>query len=109
MTYTPSQLNQYIKGRMDSDPILSKILVRGELSNYKFYPSGHHYFSLKDGEGAIRCVLFRGNAAGLRFRPENGMQGDCVRAGQRISQGRTVSALLLRPHPRRGGRPPCGL
>ena len=82
MTYTPSQLNQYIKGRMDSDPILSKILVRGELSNYKLYPSGHHYFSLKDGEGAIRCVLFRGNAAGLRFRPENGMQ---VIASGRVS------------------------
>ena len=82
MTYTPSQLNQYIKGRMDSDPVLSKILVRGELSNYKLYPSGHHYFSLKDGEGAVRCVLFRGNAAGLRFRPENGMQ---VIASGRVS------------------------
>ena len=48
--------------------------MRGELSNYKCYPSGHHYFSLKDAEGAIRCVMFRREAAGLRFRPENGMK-----------------------------------
>lgn len=82
MTYTPTQLNQYIKGRMDTDPILSKILVRGELSNYKMYPSGHHYFSLKDSEGTVRCVMFRGNAAVLRFRPENGMQ---VIAAGRVS------------------------
>ena len=82
MTYTPTQLNQYIKGRMDTDPILSKILVRGELSNYKMYPSGHHYFSLKDSEGTVRCVMFRGNAAALRFRPENGMQ---VIAAGRVS------------------------
>ena len=82
MTYTPTQLNQYIKGRMDTDPILSKILVQGELSNYKMYPSGHHYFSLKDSEGTVRCVMFRGNAAALRFRPENGMQ---VIAAGRVS------------------------
>ncbi|UQT47575.1 exodeoxyribonuclease VII large subunit [Flavonifractor plautii] len=48
--------------------------MRGELSNYKAYPSGHHYFSLKDAEGAIRCVMFRREAMGLRFRPENGMK-----------------------------------
>ena len=82
MTYTPTQLNQYIKGRMDTDPILSKMLVRGELSNYKMYPSGHHYFSLKDSEGTVRCVMFRENAAALRFRPENGMQ---VIAAGRVS------------------------
>ena len=71
---TPSQVGQYIKGFMDRDRVLSGLLVRGELSNYKMYPSGHHYFTLKDGEGALRCVMFRGDAASLRFRPENGMQ-----------------------------------
>ena len=50
------------------------IFVRGEISNYKLYPSGHHYFTLKDAEGAMRCVLFKGNALRLRFRPENGMK-----------------------------------
>ncbi len=71
---TPSQVGQYIKGFMDRDPILSSLMVRGEVSNYKVYPSGHHYFTLKDGEGAVRCVMFRREAVSLRFRPENGMQ-----------------------------------
>lgn len=62
--------------------MLSHILIRGELSNYKIYPSGHHYFTLKDGECAIRCVMFKGSAAHLRFRPENGMK---VVAAGRVS------------------------
>lgn len=71
---TPSQVGQYLKSMMDRDRLLSGLLVRGELSNYKMYPSGHHYFTLKDGEGALRCVMFRGDAQSLRFRPQNGMQ-----------------------------------
>ena len=71
---SPSQVSGYIKTWMDRDRLLSGLLVRGELSNYKMYPSGHHYFTLKDGEGALRCVMFRGDASTLRFRPENGMQ-----------------------------------
>jgi len=71
---TPSQVGQYLKNMMDRDRLLSGLLVRGELSNYKMYPSGHHYFTLKDGEGALRCVMFRSDAQFLRFRPENGMQ-----------------------------------
>lgn len=71
---TPSQVGQYLKGLMDRDRLLSGLMVRGELSNYKMYPSGHHYFTLKDGEGALRCVMFRGDAQSLRFRPQNGMQ-----------------------------------
>ena len=71
---TPGQVGQYLKSMMDRDRLLSSLLVRGELSNYKMYPSGHHYFTLKDGEGALRCVMFRGDAQSLRFRPQNGMQ-----------------------------------
>lgn len=71
---SPSQVGQYLKSMMDRDHLLSRLLVRGELSNYKMYPSGHHYFTLKDGEGALRCVMFRSDAQSLRFRPENGMQ-----------------------------------
>ena len=67
-------LNQYIKGLLDRDRLLSQVLVRSEISNYKVYPSGHHYFTLKDAEGALRCVMFRSSAQRLRFRPENGMQ-----------------------------------
>lgn len=68
-----SQLNEYLKCRFDEDTFLSDLLIRGEISNYKLYPSGHHYFSLKDASGALRCVMFKGNALRLRFRPENGM------------------------------------
>lgn len=69
-----TQLNEYIRGRMDSDPLLAQVAVRGEISNYKLYPSGHHYFTLKDDGSALRCVMFKGNAMRLRFRPENGMK-----------------------------------
>ena len=69
-----SQLNEYIRGRMDADPLLNSVAVRGEISNYKLYPSGHHYFTLKDESSALKCVLFKGNALRLRFRPENGMK-----------------------------------
>lgn len=69
-----TQLNEYIRGRMDSDPLLAQVAVRGEISNYKLYPSGHHYFTLKDECSALRCVMFKGNAMRLRFRPENGMK-----------------------------------
>lgn len=72
--YTVSQVNGYLKDMMDADPLLSGLLVRGEISNYKCYPSGHHYFSLKDDKGSLRCVMFRGDAVRLRFRPANGMQ-----------------------------------
>lgn len=70
---TVSELNQHIKHIMDCDDILTRLMVHGEISNYKAYPSGHHYFSLKDAEATIRCVLFRREAQGLRFRPQNGM------------------------------------
>ena len=82
MIFTVSEANNFIKTLLDGVPQLQSICVRGEISNYKLYPSGHHYFTLKDGEGAMRCVMFRGNASSLRFRPENGMK---VIASGRIS------------------------
>ena len=69
-----TQLNEYIRGRMDADALLNAVAVRGEISNYKLYPSGHHYFTLKDESSALKCVMFKGNALRLRFRPENGMK-----------------------------------
>ena len=69
-----TQINEYIRAQMDADPLLGNLAIRGEISNYKMYPSGHHYFTLKDEGGALRCVLFKGNAVRLRFRPENGMK-----------------------------------
>lgn len=69
-----TQINEYIRGKMDEDRLLMQLAVRGEISNYKMYPSGHHYFTLKDENAALKCVMFKTNAARLRFRPENGMK-----------------------------------
>ncbi len=69
-----TQVNEYIRAQMDRDPLLCEVAVRGEISNYKLYPSGHHYFTIKDEGGALKCVMFKGNAYRLRFRPENGMK-----------------------------------
>ena len=77
-----SELNGIIKALIDDEPVLGRVAVRGELSNYKIYPSGHHYFTLKDSESSLRCVMFRSSADKLRFRPENGMS---VTASGRIS------------------------
>ena len=71
---TITALNEYIRGKMDSDALLNAVAVKGEISNYKLYPSGHHYFTLKDENSALKCVMFKGNALRLRFRPENGMK-----------------------------------
>ena len=73
MVLSVSELNQRIKSLIDGDSLLQNVCVSGELSNYKIYPSGHHYFTLKDAESSMRCVMFRTSAAKLRFRPESGM------------------------------------
>ena len=69
-----TQINEYIRVAMDRDPMLGNVAVQGEISNYKMYPSGHHYFTLKDEGASLKCVMFKGNAMRLRFRPENGMK-----------------------------------
>lgn len=72
-----SEITEHIRRIVESDGALRRVYVRGELSNYKIYPSGHHYFTLKDAGASIRCVMFRADAQRLRFRPENGMGVIC--------------------------------
>lgn len=70
-----SQLNEYVKMLIDSDELLQTVVVCGEISNFKnHYATGHLYFSLKDEKSLVKCVMFAGSAARLRFEPENGMQ-----------------------------------
>lgn len=71
---TVSQLNHYIKRRFEMDDKLQHIFVEGEISNFKAHSSGHLYFGLKDENAFIRCVMFRGSVAKLKFRPENGQR-----------------------------------
>ena len=80
--FTVSEMNQFIKELLDNVPPLQEVLLRGEISNYKVYPSGHHYFTLKDSQSSLKCVMFKTSTMRLRFRPENGMQ---VIAAGRIS------------------------
>ncbi len=71
---TVSQLNQFVKSLLDEVPILKDIWVEGEISNFKLQNSGHLYFSLKDAQSSIRCVMFSTKARMLRFRPDNAMK-----------------------------------
>lgn len=71
--YSVTDLNRYAGEVLSSDPVLSNVRVRGEISGLKKYPSGHIYFSLKDKESQVNCVAFRGNAAHFSFVPDNGM------------------------------------
>lgn len=72
--FTVSELNNHIRQLIEQDEGLLSVCIRGELSNYKIHSSGHHYFSVKDSESSLRCVMFRSSAVRLRFRPENGMR-----------------------------------
>lgn len=76
-TLSISEVNQYIKRIIVSDPILSHIHVEGEISNYKFHSSGHMYFTLKDKNSKINCVMFKSNCEKLKFVPEAGMSVIC--------------------------------
>lgn len=69
-----TQVNLYIKEIMNRDVVLTDILVKGELSNFKAHSSGHMYMSLKDEGGVMRAVMFRSSAAKLKFKPQNGMK-----------------------------------
>ena len=72
--YTVAQMNSYIKNMFTQDFMLNRIYVKGEISNCKYHPSGHIYFSLKDESGTIACVMFAGSRSGLSFRMEEGQQ-----------------------------------
>lgn len=72
---TVKQLNFYVKSLIEGDPRLASVCVTGEISNLKsHYASGHLYFTLKDNDAAIRCVMFRSYASRIKFQPEDGLQ-----------------------------------
>ncbi len=72
--HSVSDLTKFIKNMFQYEPILQNVMVRGEISNLKTYTSGHVYFTLKDKNAALKCVMFKSRASTLIFRPENGMQ-----------------------------------
>ena len=77
MTYNPisvTDLNKYIKDKIAGDEMLNNVLVKGEISNYKHLYTGHLYFTLKDENSLIKCIMFKGYAANLKFEPRDGMK-----------------------------------
>ena len=72
--HSVSEINRYLKNLIAGESPLQNMLVRGEISNFKQYPSGHCYFTLKDKASALKCVMFRSFAQHLRFLPSNGQQ-----------------------------------
>ena len=77
MQYNPitvTELNKYIKGRIDNDEMLNNVLVKGEISNFKNHYTGHMYFTLKDENSLIKCVMFKTYTTHLSFMPKDGMK-----------------------------------
>ena len=70
--YSVSEINNFIKHILEQEPELRNLQVVGEISNFKRYPSGHCYFTLKDAGAVLKCVMFRSKAVNLRFQPQNG-------------------------------------
>ena len=71
---TVAQLNRYVAALLERDSKLNPVLVKGEISGFKSYSSGHFYFTLKDEEAAVSCVMFKGQTSRLRFRPADGIK-----------------------------------
>ena len=97
--YTVAQVNAYIKNMFTQDFMLSRIYVKGEVSNCKYHSSGHIYFSLKDESGALSCVMFAGTEKGALFSYAGRSESDRAGQRQRLREGRELSAL-------RAGNPP---
>ncbi len=72
--FSVSEVNKYVKMLMDSDPLLTSINIKGEITNFKAHYTGHLYFTLKDENATIKCVMFKGNAQFLKFKPSDGMK-----------------------------------
>ena len=107
--FAVSDVNEYIKNMLDTDERLNALFIRGELSNSKVYPSGHHYFTLKDETGALRCVMFPLQRCPAALPAGKRHEGHCLRPDHGLSARRRVSALLRGPHAGRRGRSARGL
>ena len=77
MEYNPitvTDLNKYIKNKIDGDEMLNNVLVKGEISNFKNHYTGHMYFTLKDENSLIKCIMFKTYTSNLKFMPKDGMK-----------------------------------
>ena len=96
--YSVNSLNRYIKQIMDANTVLQSVYVRGEISNFKRHYSGHCYFTLKDNDAAIKCVMFRHKSQYLKFKPQNGIKvvvGGQVTVFERDGQYQLYAELMM--------------
>ena len=71
---TVQELNKYIKEKIDDDEFLNNVFVKGEISNFKLHYTGHMYFTLKDENSLIKCIMFKSYTPNLQFMPKDGMK-----------------------------------
>ena len=93
MAITVSDLNKYIKEKFENDEALSNILIKGEISNFKNHYTGHMYFTLKDENSLIKCIMFKTYAMKLNFMPKDGMRVVLVGGVSVFERDRSISNL----------------
>ena len=69
-----TELNKYIKDKIATDELLNNVLIKGEISNFKHHYTGHMYFTLKDDNSLIKCIMFKSYTTNLKFVPKDGME-----------------------------------
>ena len=100
--YSVSRVNAYINQMFRADPVLLRVSVRGEVSNASYSSRGHIFFTLKDEESELTCVMFAGDRGGMSFRMKDG-------AGQCLRPERALSVIRKNNRTGRGGRIVCPL
>ena len=93
MAISVSQLNSYIKDKIANDEYLNNVLVKGEISNFKNHYTGHMYFTLKDENSLIKCIMFKSYAQRLDFMPKDGMKVIVLGSVQVFERDRGLSDL----------------
>ena len=91
---TVTDLNKYIKEKVASDGYLNSVYVKGEISNFKHHYTGHMYFTLKDENSLIKCVMFKTQTATLNFMPKDGMKVLVLGSVSVFERDRNISNIL---------------
>ena len=110
MTYHPisvTELNNYIKGKFQEDEYLNNVLVKGEISNFKHHYTGHMYFTLKDENSLIKCIMFKTYTANLNFVPKDGMKVMALGTVSVFERDRSLSNICKSNATRRNRRFAC--
>lgn len=104
---TITDLNKYIKNRIAEDEFLNNVYVKGEISNFKHHYTGHMYFTLKDENSLIKCIMFKTSTATLNFMPKDGMKVLVLGTVAVYERDRSISNILQSNETRRCRRFIC--